>query len=98
MNTATDIFDTMTADPRWLGAGYLGERNNTVDVAARDLLDEFLPDHFESLGWTDEDVFAWANSKDGRWFGDVMFGRGDSDLVGTFEREGVRLIRKQVAA
>jgi hypothetical protein len=39
--------------------------------------------------WTADELFHWANSKDGRWFADMVFGCDD-----TFEH-AARYIRKQ---
>jgi hypothetical protein len=70
------IFDEMTTREAWLGFGYLGERQHaTADQA--DLVaaaDQFILNHANAHDWTPADLFAWANSKNGRWFGDVVFG------------------------
>jgi hypothetical protein len=82
--TATQTFDRMTGDNRWLGFGYLGERDhmlNSTDPDQRIL--EVTAD------WTADELFHWANSKDGRWFADMVFGCDD-----TFEH-AARYIRKQ---
>ena len=36
-------------------------------------------------GWNTDDLFEWANSKLGRWFGDSMFG-GTGDTQADFDR------------
>ena len=66
----------------WLGFGYLGERKNffanygmsvVPQIAAADA---FVLKHANARGWTADDLFAWANSKNGRWTGeDLMTGR-----------------------
>jgi len=76
--TAAD-FDRMMSDDRWLGYGYLGERRNRLEegdstVAA----DALAVAAANELGLTYDEVFHWANSKDGRWFGDCMFGANGS--------------------
>jgi hypothetical protein len=57
--------------PEYLGFGYLGERGRaaahpvTVRVADRAALERA-----NALGWTPAQLFAWANSRDGRWYAD----------------------------
>jgi hypothetical protein len=86
--TAADI-EAMYNNENWLGFGYLGERRNllTTDdseaapLRERQLLveatDQRLLDHANDNGWTCDELFTWANSKLGRWFGDAMFGSTD---------------------
>jgi len=77
--TASSKFDMLSTDDRWLGFGYLGERLNAADrpeLIAQ--ADEFVIEQASSRGWSDEDLFTWANSKNGRWFGDYVFG-GDPE-------------------
>lgn len=80
--TVADI-DRAVADPRWLGFGYIGGRRNTLtsddpeapaDPASVHATDERVIAWANEHRWTYEDLFAWANSKNGRWLGDVMFG------------------------
>jgi hypothetical protein len=82
------VFDEFSRDDRWLGFGYLGERRNRLsDIdpdrpAEPDLvaaIDQRIVDHANAEGWTRDDLFHWANSRDGRWFGDVVFGGGTFD-------------------
>lgn len=74
-NRTSADFDKMMNDDRWEGFGYLGERRNAMangkPVAAADA--KVLEDA-SAQGLTYEDLFAWANSKAGRWYGDCMFG------------------------
>lgn len=67
--------DALTEHDEWLGFGYLGERQldrrTPAEVAAADAV---VLDHANRRGLTVEQLFTWANSKDGRWFGDCMFG------------------------
>lgn len=98
MNTTT-TFDQMTTDDRWLGFGYLGERRNALDnsdpeapaIPARvELADTFVLD--VTADWTDDELFAWANSKDGRWYGDILFGtthltQRDLDMAARYVRK-----------
>lgn len=78
--TYTD-FNEMMKDERWLGFGYLGERAHALDgtdpgspaqpeLVAR--IDELILD--ATRDWTYDELFRWANSKDGRHFGDATFG------------------------
>lgn len=86
-------------DDRYLGGGYIGERNRAI--AHADAVDHgyseedgvfhsrprilevdaaiirFANDH----GWTYEDLFAWANSKHGRWLADSMFNDAPFDRM-----------------
>lgn len=76
-NLTTANLDQMTTREDWLGFGYLGERNNQVDPQSANLVnaaDAMLLDHANSLGLTEEELFDWANSKNGRWYGDCWFG------------------------
>ena len=43
-----------------------------TDLVAR--ADGMLLDHAESRQMTEEQLFQWANSKHGRWYGDCWFG------------------------
>ena len=64
--TAADL-DRMSSDDRWLGFGYIGGRNNAIaegwNVADADTLVLEM-----GQGMTYDELFAWANSKNGRWF------------------------------
>lgn len=73
--TTADL-DTMTRDDRWEGFGYLGERHRApADVAARfAAADALILGAADAHGWTYDDLFTWANSKNGRWFGDEVRG------------------------
>lgn len=91
MSAATDYWDALTDREDWGGWGYLGHRQiaeNAGDVAEADAL---LVEHFAD--WTDDERFAWANSKPGRWTGDVIFGRYRSatvaDAIAEADRSGL---------
>lgn len=87
-STATATFDVMTEDDRWEGFGYLGARENFISpnldgeeraemsLEARIVhlawVDERIVRAAKVLGWDDEALFAWANSKNGRWMADTM--------------------------
>lgn len=62
-------------DARFLGWGYLGARANE-DAAQVTEADAFVLARAAERGWDAEDLFAWSNSKDGRWFADWFFGSG----------------------
>lgn len=95
---ASSTFDRMTHDDRWLGLGYLGERHHALDnsdpeAPAQPALVEFA-DTFVldvTIDWTADELFHWANSKDGRWFGDLVFGgscsQADLDMAGRYVRK-----------
>ena len=70
---AKNIFDTFSQDERWMGWGYLQGRQSAAGQGFRsvvELVDEFVLFTADSLGWSDEELFTWANSKNGRWFSD----------------------------
>lgn len=67
------------------GHGYLGGRQNAlsnlaykVDMAAGlaelAAADQFVLDTANGRGWDAERLFQWANSRDGRYFADTVFG------------------------
>jgi hypothetical protein len=93
--TTYRTFDAMTDDPNWLGFGYLGGRSNYLheydpeclaEMSSTDRaihvahIDGVIVRHAAARGWTDVELFAWANSKNGRWFADTAFGGTDADL------------------
>lgn len=76
-------FDQMTSDDRWLGFGYLGSRGHMLnstdpEAPAEPVLvaatDQRVLTYAAEHKWSEEDLFQWANSKNGRHFADVMFG------------------------
>lgn len=69
---ATDYWDALAEDDRWLGWGYLGGRQHEDGDAVAEA-DRLLVEHMAD--WTDDERFAWANSKLGRWTADTIFGR-----------------------
>jgi hypothetical protein len=83
MLTTADL-EKMTTDDRWLGFGYLGERRNELDPEGRHTAeraaelvakaDAMALTQANLYGLTYEEVFTWANSKRGRWYGDCWFG------------------------
>lgn len=85
-------FDEMEHDERWLGFGYLGARR--AELARRSEfvaeVDRRILAHAEREGWTDEQLFAWANSKLGRWLGDVTFGSVGEFTDAEWDRRVVR--------
>jgi hypothetical protein len=93
--TASEVFDAMTADDRWLGFGYLGARRNALDTSDPEFCppqpervgqaDELVLDHAHRHRWTEEQLFTWANSKNGRLYGDAMFG-GTGSAVECYAR------------
>ena len=81
----TADLDRMETDDRWLGFGYLGERRNFREAVASgevdprftglaDAVDDRVIEFANHRGMTYEALFAWANSKNGRHFADVMLG------------------------
>lgn len=76
--TIADL-ERMTRDDRWLGFGYLGERENLLhnadpeapanpELVAR--MDADVLEEANTEGLSYEELFEWANSKLGRWFAD----------------------------
>lgn len=83
MELTTADFDRMTANDEWLGFGYLGARRNTLtsndpeapaDPALVAAADAKALAEANRLGLTHEQLFDWANSRVGRYYGDCMFG------------------------
>ena len=70
---ASDVFDFMADyDERWLGYGYLNERDNEhMSVARRGYADRVAVEDAIAAGFSYDDLFAWANSKIGRWYGEM---------------------------
>lgn len=70
------------------GFGYIGARRNQLTSTDPECppqptlvaeIDALLADYFVANGWTVDEVFDWADSKLGRWFGDVVFSGGAFD-------------------
>lgn len=89
--TEADL-DAMSEREEFLGFGYLGHRINAREAIASgelhpdlarvhaDLLarsDRMLLDHVNRRGLDADRVFRWANSKNGRWYGDCTIGSAD---------------------
>lgn len=79
--TTARSFDRMMSDDRWVGYGYLGGReialdNSDPEAPARPELVEAIDRLVleATAEWSADDLFHWANSKDGRHFADVVFG------------------------
>lgn len=69
-------------NPGWLGFGYLGDRQRAKAALASG---DWTVDNIEEAdamalrianekGWTAERFFEWLNSRDARWFADIMLG------------------------
>lgn len=75
MLTTTHL-DNMTTNEEWGGFGYIGEREvqkrSGEDIAQADAM---LLDAAIRQGMTEDQLFNWANSKNGRWYGDCWFQR-----------------------
>jgi len=67
------FFDDLSKDERWLGFGYLGERRNKDFKIVADA-DVLALETAIGRGLTYGQMFTWANSKYGRWYGDCQFG------------------------
>lgn len=91
MNTttaATSPFDRFANRADCLGYCYIGERANALYYAASgewpaDTTEQVAATDAKILeiaaarGWDEERLFAWANSKAGRWFADTALGCRD---------------------
>lgn len=94
------LFDAFTADDRWLGFGYLGERRNALQghsalVERVPAIDALVIAHATAAGWDADTLFHWANSKDGRWFADVVFGGSLATPLSVLFAEGTRYLNAQ---
>ena len=85
----TTIFDAMESHPDWCGWGYLGERKRFRSAEDPDsyaaLLgeakvnaiiaksDQAVLDYADAQGWSEAQLFEWANSRAGRHFADAAF-------------------------
>ena len=69
--TRTDIFGTFTDRDDWGGFGYLGERARQTNPEQIVIVDAEILERTDD--WTEDELFAWANSKDGRLFADLVF-------------------------
>lgn len=81
------VFDQFAERDEFLGFGYIGARRNALDESDPEapalpesvtMADSAILARAAELGWTVGDLFTWANSKKGRWLGDVVFGSDDS--------------------
>jgi hypothetical protein len=72
--TTADL-ELMHDEEDWAGHGYLFERSyhDPEEVAAADYM---VLTFANEVGITYEELFEWANSKAGRWFGDCVFSGG----------------------
>ncbi|MCU0296965.1 MAG: XkdF-like putative serine protease domain-containing protein [Candidatus Nanopelagicales bacterium] len=85
-NKARDTFDSMMSNDDWQGYGYLGERQNALDGSDPESpaqtervaeVDAALLRYARANGVSDEALFTWANSKNGRLFADTAFGSSE---------------------
>lgn len=69
------VFDQFENRDEYLGFGYLGARRMT-EPGTEELatVDAAVLDRAADLGLTEDQLFDWANSRMGRWFGDIAFG------------------------
>lgn len=73
--TVRDLNRTL-ADPRHLGFGYASTTTYGLTGARRDRLDRAVVAVANELGLDYEALFAWSNSKFGRWLADDVYGCG----------------------
>lgn len=77
MEYQPEIFETMMRDDRWLGFGYLGARRSELAMGRTELVaeaDGIVLASARERGIPYKRLFTWANSKNGRWYGDCFFG------------------------
>jgi len=99
--TASQCFDGLQRPERWGGYGYLGSRWTSLqdevgrtkgpqtaegEIVAR--VDAAVVGFAAAEGWSDEELFQWADSKDGRWFADQTLSP-NPDGLGRALREGL---------
>lgn len=85
--TIADLDASLARDDH-LGWGYATARS--LDVVRRELLDRAIVDVANELGLDADGLFLWANSKNGRWLVDAVYGRDalpDADTVRDFLNE-----------
>jgi len=66
---ATEALDTFIMRDDWLGFGYIGERRY-LTAEQRTTADAVVVAYAVEHGWNTPELFLWANSKLGRWFGE----------------------------
>ncbi len=88
-----DTLESFYNNPRWLGFGYLGIRenarslinNNDPDkeqlIQSLEEADNYLLETVNSQNWSNKDLFRWANSKNGRWYGEIAIYCNDINRV-----------------
>ena len=64
-------FAAMADHLEWGGWGYIGGRMFIKDFDLRTEADQIVLDHAVAQGWTDADLFEWANGRRGRHFADA---------------------------
>lgn len=85
--TAATKFEAMADRIEFEGFGYIGERATAIEergAAAVEAIDRQVLALAEKAGLDDEQLFEWANSRLGRYFGGAVFsgyGRVTSDIA-----------------
>jgi hypothetical protein len=78
--TTADL-NRMTGEDDWAGFGYLGDRKRALDNSDPQApaqpekvaeMDRQVLAEANRKGMTYAELFAWANSKTGRWFGECF--------------------------
>lgn len=72
--TAGDLSRALE-DERHLGFGYRSGRSSATESRVSDA-DAIVLRIANEKGWTYEQLFAWANSRPGRWTADVLYDGG----------------------
>lgn len=78
----TATLDAFTLNEGWLGFGYIGSRNNAQAEGWRTLTaDDLALSMANAAHLSTAAFFEWANSKNGRWFADIMLGDPNPDVA-----------------
>ena len=70
MARTAEIFNDWQSHDEWYGFGYIGSRRYLSPVLRAEA-DRRALAAADAAGLTDEELFAWANNKIGRWYADV---------------------------
>ena len=89
--TTSDL-DAFEQDDEWAGFGYIGARRNAREAIESGEWDEpmFVIEQADDAvlmeanrrKWTAARLFTWANSKSGRWAGDLLLASDLSENTG----------------
>jgi hypothetical protein len=85
----SEALKTFADNPEWLGFGYIGERRYLTPAQSK-VADEVVIAYAVRYGWSEPELFLWANSKLGRWFAEeASFGHAADRLSERAIRNGL---------